>query len=127
MQISAYNRFMRRRSGTLLPIEIAILDTAVRLRVGRNEAFHGFMMAQELRARGDQRDLAGHGTLYRALARLEAFGYLSSRWESSTQPIREHRPIRRLYSLTAEGEAALATIPRALRTVPHFALEPSAL
>jgi len=35
-------------------------------------------------------------------------GLLRSRWEEPEIPARENRPGRRLYTLTAQGEAALA-------------------
>lgn len=43
------------------------------------------------------------GTLYPALARMERFGWLTSRWEE-IDPAKESRPRRRLYQLTGEGE-----------------------
>jgi DNA-binding PadR family transcriptional regulator len=49
--------------------------------------------------------LIAHGTLYRALSRLEEMGLLKSRWEDPSIPARENRPGRRLYTLTALGEA----------------------
>ena len=56
----------------------------------------------------DGRLLTAYGTLYRALARLEKMGLLTSRWEDPAIPARENRPGRRLYRLTALGDAALA-------------------
>jgi DNA-binding PadR family transcriptional regulator len=50
--------------------------------------------------------LTAYGTLYRALGRLEKMGLLQSRWEDPAAPARENRPGRRLYTLTALGEAA---------------------
>jgi DNA-binding PadR family transcriptional regulator len=37
-------------------------------------AFHGFGLAQTMRERAGSRRLTGHGTLYKALRRLEEFG-----------------------------------------------------
>ena len=54
----------------------------------------------------DARLLIAHGTLYRALARLEGMGLLKSRWEDPRIAARENRPGRRLYTLTAAGETA---------------------
>ena len=55
------------------------------------------------------RALTAHGTLYKALGRLEEFGLLGSRWEDAAP---EGRPRRRLYELTGQGvrvaEQALA-------------------
>lgn len=47
----------------------------------------------------------GSGTLYPALRRLEALGWLTSRWEEPA-PEDEGRPRRRLYSVTGAGERA---------------------
>ncbi len=118
-QVSAYSCAMRRREGTLVPIELEILRTAMLLKVRGTPSFHGFKMAQALRDHGDDRDLAGHGTLYRALSRLERLGYLTSRWESADAALKEHRPRRRLYNLTGEGEAALGVAARELRRAPR--------
>ena len=45
--------------------------------------------------------LTGHGTLYKALGRLEELGLLASRWEDPEAV--EGRPRRRLYELTGRG------------------------
>jgi DNA-binding PadR family transcriptional regulator len=47
------------------------------------------------------RSLTAHGTLYKALGRLEELGLLASRWEDV--PAIAGRPRRRLYELTGEG------------------------
>jgi DNA-binding MarR family transcriptional regulator len=49
------------------------------------------------------------GTLYPALARMERFGWLASRWEE-IDPAEAGRPRRRLYHLTGEGEPAARQI-----------------
>ena len=91
---------MRRKPGELLPIERAICNQARAL----GDEFHGYQMAKRLHEVGDSRLLIAHGTLYRALSRLEDMGLLKSRWEDPRIPARENRPGRRLYSLTALGE-----------------------
>jgi DNA-binding PadR family transcriptional regulator len=88
----------RRKSGTLLPLEREIL--AVALQSGQ-PTFHGFALAQAMREHRGSRALTGHGTLYKALGRLEEFGMLTFRWEAAEAA--EGRPRRRLYELTAEG------------------------
>ena len=97
----------RRKPETLLPLEIEILGVA--LSMGR-ATFHGFGLAQAMREQGGARALTGHGTLYKALGRLEEFGLLTSRWEDPATV--EGRPRRRLYQLTGQGarvaEQALA-------------------
>jgi DNA-binding PadR family transcriptional regulator len=90
----------RRTAGSLIPLEREILEVALAaLQLGEG-TFHGFAIAQRLRARNDARSLTAHGTLYKALGRLEEFGLLRSRWETEGA---EGRPRRRLYELTAEG------------------------
>ena len=91
----------RRKPGTLLPLELDILGAALRHREDGHEAIHGFGLAQTLRERSGSRALTAHGTLYKALGRLEERGLLSSRWEDPAAA--EGRPRRRLYALTAEG------------------------
>ena len=96
----------RRKPGTLLPLETEILDAALSLRRAGSTTFHGFGLAQTMRERRASRSLTAHGTLYKALARLEDFGLLTSRWEAAaTAP--EGRPRRRLYELTGEGARAV--------------------
>ena len=92
---------MRRKPGTLLPIEVALLRAGIELRLGGEPEFHGYMVASKVAEGGGGRLLTAHGTLYKALGRLEEFGLLSSRWEDA--PAVEGRPRRRLYELTGEG------------------------
>ena len=99
---------MRRKPGVLLPLELAICDAAANLRQRGDDSFHGYLIAKALKEHGDARLLTAYGTLYRALARLESMGLLTSRWEDPEIPARENRPGRRLYTLTAAGESAVA-------------------
>lgn len=92
----------RRRPGALLPLELEILDTALRLQRAGEVRFHGFGLAQSMGEPSDGR-LIGHGTLYKALARLEEMGLLTSQWEHDPP---DGRPRRRLYELTAAGVTA---------------------
>ena len=100
----------RRKPGTLLPLETEILEGALLLLRSEQTTFHGFGLAQTMREQTGSRSLTGHGTLYKALSRLEDFGLLTSRWEDAA--VAEGRPRRRLYELTKEGahvaEQALA-------------------
>jgi DNA-binding PadR family transcriptional regulator len=100
----------RRKPGTLLPLELEILEVALSLLRSEQATFHGFALAQTMREQTGSRSLTGHGTLYKALGRLEEFGLLSSRWEDAAAA--EGRPRRRLYELTSQGahvaERALA-------------------
>ena len=97
---------MRRKPGRLVPLEVAICEAAAKLaRRGVGE-FHGYEIAKRLTEDADAKLLTAYGTLYRALGRLEKMGMLESRWEDPDLSTREGRPARRLYTLTAAGEAA---------------------
>ncbi len=92
---------MRRKPGTLLPLETEILEVAQSLFRAGHATFHGFGLAQTMRDHNGSRSLTSHGTLYKALGRLEELGLLTSRWEDAAAV--EGRPRRRLYALTGEG------------------------
>ena len=94
----------RRKPGTLLPLETEILEAALSMRGAGPGTFHGFGLAQTMREQTGSRALTGHGTLYKALGRLEEFGLLTSRWEDADAA--EGRPRRRLYELTGQGAQA---------------------
>jgi DNA-binding PadR family transcriptional regulator len=120
----------RRRPGTLLSLETEILGLALALRRSGHPMFHGFGLAQAMREQRGSRALTGHGTLYKALGRLEEFGLLASHWEDPAAA--EGRPRRRLYELTAEGAraaeravAGTAAPAAAARRVPRAASEPA--
>jgi len=92
----------RRKPGALLPLETEIIGVALSMRRSGHAAFHGFGLARSMREQSGARSLTAHGTLYKALGRLEEFGLLSSRWEDAAAAA-EGRPRRRLYELTGEG------------------------
>ena len=48
------------------------------------------------------------GSVYPALDRLESLGLVSSEWEDERVARRDKRPARRYFTLTGEGELALA-------------------
>jgi DNA-binding PadR family transcriptional regulator len=98
---------VRRKPGSLLPLERAICEAAVALRRRGTREFHGYQIAKTIKDVSDTRLLTAYGTLYRALARLEDMGLVESHWEDPHIPARENRPGRRLYTLTAAGQAAL--------------------
>lgn len=101
---------MKRKPGTLLPIEVSILRAGSLLLSDGTPEFHGYAVAKVMREAEAIRQLTAHGTLYRALARMEEAGLLESRWEEpSTES--EGRPQRRLYHLTAVGEKASQAAP----------------
>jgi PadR family transcriptional regulator PadR len=115
----------RRKPGALLPLEIEILEVALSMLRSRQATFHGFGLAQSMREQSGSRSLLGHGTLYKALNRLEEFGLLTSRWEDAAAV--EGRPRRRLYELTRQG-AHVAEQALAGKTVglsPRIASEPA--
>lgn len=114
-----------RKPGTLLPIEAAILITALSMHRAGESTFHGFGLAQALREQRGSRSLTAHGTLYKALGRLEEFGLLTSRWEDAAAV--EGRPRRRLYQLTGQGirAADLARADQAAGRVPRLAPGPA--
>ena len=99
---------MRRKAGSLIPIEVSILQEAVELLAQGTPEFHGFLIARELKEREDAKLLTAYGTLYRALDRLRKAGLLESEWEDPAIAEVEGRPRRRLYRITATGQAALA-------------------
>jgi PadR family transcriptional regulator PadR len=80
---------MRRKPGTLVPLELAICVCATELRQQAVVEFHGYEMARRLGDAGDQKLLTAYGTLYRALSRLEQMGMLASRWEDPEIAVRE--------------------------------------
>jgi PadR family transcriptional regulator, regulatory protein PadR len=91
----------RRKDGTLLPLETEILEFALSMLRSGHSTFHGFGLAQAMMEESGRRSLTAHGTLYKALSRLEEFGLLDSRWEAT--PAVAGRPRRRLYELTGDG------------------------
>ena len=65
------------------------------------------------------------GTVYRALSRLEDRGMLRSKWEAASHALKEKRPRRKYYEVTARGEQELATARKqliALLDMPGFEL-----
>ena len=99
---------MRRKAGSLVPLEIAVLEAAIGLRAHGTEAAHGFLLAKEMKDRRGARLLTAYGTLYKALDRLNKAGYLEDFWEDPQLAADEGRPRRRFYRVTLAGEAALA-------------------
>lgn len=109
-KISAHTWSMRRKPGAILPLEAAILATAVDLSAEGTPQFHGFVLAKHLRDAEGAKLLTAHGTLYKALGRMEKAGLLESTWEDPDLAADEGRPRRRLYEITASGRTALAKV-----------------
>ena len=101
---------MRRKVGAVLPLEASVLAAAVTLAKAGTSEFHGFELAKRLRDEEGGRKLTAHGTLYKALSRMEKAGWLSSVWEDPDAATAEGRPRRRLYSITADGRVALSRV-----------------
>ena len=99
---------MRRKPGTLLPLEVDILQAGLELRRTGGARFHGFQLAKQIADHAGPRPLTAHGTLYKALQRLEEAGLLESQWEDPDIAATQGRPRRRLYAVTGAGEHALA-------------------
>jgi DNA-binding PadR family transcriptional regulator len=89
-------------------LEQEILAAGIAARAGGEPEFHGFAVAKAIAADAASRKLTAHGTLYKALDRLQRAGLVESRWEDPDAAIAEGRPRRRLYRVTGEGELALA-------------------
>jgi DNA-binding PadR family transcriptional regulator len=103
---------MRRKPGAVLPIEAAILTAAVELATSGTNRFHGFSLAKHLRDAEGAKLLTAHGTLYKALGRMEQAGLLTSTWEDPQAAAEDGRPRRRLYEITPAGRTALAEVAR---------------
>jgi len=101
---------MRRKEGSLVPLEVSILEAALELRRRGMAEAHGFLLAKEMREEHHARRLTAYGTLYKALDRLERAGYLESRWEDPMVAAAEGRPRRRFYRVTLAGEGAYAEV-----------------
>jgi PadR family transcriptional regulator PadR len=121
---------MRRKPGTLLPLEVDILDAGLALRGAGTPQFYGFQLAKTIvdRAKASTA-LTAHGTLYKALARMEDAGLLTSAWEAPDTAAADGRPRRRLYKITGAGERALAAHqaqhPATPRPRPAAGLDPA--
>ncbi|OOB91085.1 PadR family transcriptional regulator [Rathayibacter sp. VKM Ac-2630] len=90
----------RRKQGAVLPLELDLLDALI----DAGEPTHGFALAASL-ATGDGRPLTAHGTLYKALGRMQERGLVSSSWEDKAEANAQGRPPRRCYEVTGEGRA----------------------
>jgi len=102
----------RRRPGSLLPLEVAILVAC--LETGETGS-HGFALAKAIADAGDSRELTATGTLYRALHRLDEAGLVESWWEDPNAAAEAGRPRRRCYRVTGAGATALTRARREAR------------
>ena len=84
-----------------------------------NDEFHGFEATKHLQEIDDAKRLTAHGTLYKALSRMEKAGLLDSRWEDPQKAADEGRPLRRLYRVPGSGEVALSRLEAARLARPR--------
>jgi len=105
---------VRCRPGALLPLEVDILDVTA----AQRDPVHGFELARQLADARDSKSLTAHGTLYKALGRLDALGLLESSWEDPDLALAAGRPRRRLYRMTDAGTKRLAAEPAAEEPAP---------
>jgi PadR family transcriptional regulator PadR len=98
----------RRKQGSLLHLEVRILEIAEKLE-SKGNVVYGFALANALSA-DDGKSLTSHGTLYKALARMTESGLLEATWEDPEIAGRERRPRRRFYRITPGGKAALSAV-----------------
>ena len=108
---------MRRKPGTLVPLEVEILKVAVSRAATGQPPFHGFELAKLIAENERPGKLLAHGTLYKALNRLADSGMLTSDWEDPAIALSDGRPRRRLYRITIRGEQAATAA--AISDTPH--------
>ncbi|MET1017841.1 MAG: helix-turn-helix transcriptional regulator [Leifsonia flava] len=96
---------VRRRAGRLVDLEFDILTTGMRLQAEAG-SFYGFSLARRLVEESESSALTAHGTLYKALRRLNDGGLLDAVWEDPSVAEEEGRPRRRLYVVNAAGVLA---------------------
>jgi len=99
----------------LIPMEVAILEAAVRLAQEGTDQFYGLALAREIDDPSQSRHLASYGTIYKALDRLKELGYLERTWEDAQFAAAHRRPPRCLYHVTDEGRKALAVTQQPVR------------
>ena len=107
----------RRRVGTLLPLELAILASGMDVQAAEG-SFYGFALAQHLSDGAHGQKLTAHGTLYKALARLTDAGLLECEWEDPAVAEAARRPRRRLYRVSGMGEVAFSRARAEAAAVP---------
>jgi DNA-binding PadR family transcriptional regulator len=89
---------------------VSILVAARGMALAGELEFHGFAIARRIREQDEARALTAHGTLYKALGRMEAAGLLESDWEDAARAMAAGRPRRRLYRVTGRGTQALRAV-----------------
>lgn len=80
--------------------EQLLIDAMAALRECGDDWTYGYQLAKAVRCIRGGKLLMGHGTLYRALGRLEKAGRIESRWEGPLEADGyEQRPRRKYYRL----------------------------
>jgi len=92
----------------LLGIELELLAVAHRFALAGDPYFHGYQAMREIRRVKSDHGRVSHGTIYRALDRMEKLGLVVSRWEDPAISERDGRPQRCFYRLSAHGLASRA-------------------
>jgi DNA-binding PadR family transcriptional regulator len=101
------NTQMNRGSATALgDLEVRILETGIELRDRGEPEFHAYALAKAMQGTHGS-SLAAHGTLYRALSKMESKGLVKAWWEDPSTAESERRPRRRFYQITGVGVQAL--------------------
>lgn len=93
----------KRRGAEPFPIEAEILIQAQALALSGQREFHGYELTKAIVGQRADGSEVGHGSVYRALGRLETMGWLDSEWEDAQVAEAAGRPRRRLYHLTPTG------------------------
>lgn len=106
---------MKRKPGSLFPLELAVLQAGLDLAAHGEHSFYGYAVAKAVAAQSEARRLTAHGTLYRALDRMEDAGLLESILEDPDVAAAARRPRRRMFSVTANGQSVLADARSAAR------------
>jgi len=101
-----------RRADELTQLEMDILGACLEATVRGEPELHGFAIAKRIADASRSRRLTAQGTLYQSLGRLLARGLLAARWEDAHVAADEGRPRRRYYSVTTQGNGAVAAAER---------------
>jgi PadR family transcriptional regulator, regulatory protein PadR len=105
---------MNRNWDELLPIEVMILEVGLERAAQGDGSFYAYGISREFERSGRTSTLLTNGTMYKALRRMEANGWLTSYYEQHEVAEAEgKRPRRTLYEVTPEGAEAYRNAPRA--------------
>lgn len=96
---------MKRKKGEILEIERSILQALLSIERQGDSRAHGFRIAKAIGGPGETKRLTSHGTLYRALDRLQHWNLIEGCWEDPQAAADEGRPRRRYYCLTDAGRS----------------------